>query len=179
MHLSKYGRIVDDELGKIPQYHQRVICDVNLVIPNHVHTIITLGGYDYNNGLCSDDKDGGTHGSGFGRTRVEKIHKFSLGNDHRRSAPPHWWHDTNHTPTKDEIKEYRKYRRKMIAPKIMGKFKMLTSKQINLLCDTPGRRNWHPNCHDHVIRDDAEYQRISDYIRNNPVNWHDDNFFTA
>ncbi|MDL2242491.1 transposase [Bacteroidales bacterium OttesenSCG-928-K03] len=30
---------------------------------------------------------------------------------------------------------------------------------------------WQPRFHDHIIRNDAEYQRISDYIINNPANW--------
>ncbi len=38
---------------------------------------------------------------------------------------------------------------------------------------------WQPRFHDHIIRDDAEYQRISDYIINNPVKWRDDKFYTT
>ena len=30
---------------------------------------------------------------------------------------------------------------------------------------------WQPRFYDHIIRDDAEYQRISDYIITNPENW--------
>lgn len=35
---------------------------------------------------------------------------------------------------------------------------------------------WQPRFHDHIIRNDAEYQRISDYIKNNPQNWTKDKF---
>lgn len=35
---------------------------------------------------------------------------------------------------------------------------------------------WQPNYHDHVIRDEQEYQRIDNYIVNNPKNWNDDKF---
>ena len=35
---------------------------------------------------------------------------------------------------------------------------------------------WQPRFHDHIIRNDAEYQRISDYIINNPKNWDGDKF---
>ena len=35
---------------------------------------------------------------------------------------------------------------------------------------------WHPRFHDHVVRDMIEYQRIFDYITNNPANWKDDKF---
>lgn len=34
------------------------------------------------------------------------------------------------------------------------------------------------NYHDHIIRNNAEYDRIKKYIRNNPNNWDDDKFST-
>ncbi|MBK8805571.1 MAG: transposase [Bacteroidales bacterium] len=39
--------------------------------------------------------------------------------------------------------------------------------------------SWQSRFHDHVIRNDAEYQRISDYIINNPANWKDDKFYSV
>lgn len=38
---------------------------------------------------------------------------------------------------------------------------------------------WQSRFHDHIIRNDAEYQHISDYIINNPTNWKDDKFYTS
>lgn len=35
---------------------------------------------------------------------------------------------------------------------------------------------WQPLFHDHIIRDDEEYLRISNYIETNPVNWENDKF---
>jgi len=35
---------------------------------------------------------------------------------------------------------------------------------------------WQSRFHDHIIRDDAEYQRINDYIESNPKNWCRDKF---
>lgn len=37
--------------------------------------------------------------------------------------------------------------------------------------------SWHSRFHDHIIRDYEELQRIRDYIRNNPANWDEDDFF--
>ena len=34
-----------------------------------------------------------------------------------------------------------------------------------------------PNYHDHIIRDEAEYLRVSEYIINNPAKWHKDHFY--
>jgi hypothetical protein len=35
---------------------------------------------------------------------------------------------------------------------------------------------WQRNNWDRVIRDDAEYERIARYIRDNPINWERDRF---
>ena len=36
---------------------------------------------------------------------------------------------------------------------------------------------WQRNYYEHIIRDEQSYQRISDYIINNPKNWNNDKFF--
>lgn len=67
----------------------------------------------------------------------------------------------------------------MIIPKIAGKFQHQTSKQMNILRQTPGRKNWQSDYHDHVIRNNHSYQRIYNYILNNPANWKDDTFYLS
>jgi REP element-mobilizing transposase RayT len=37
---------------------------------------------------------------------------------------------------------------------------------------------WQRFFHDHIIRDEADYSRIAEYIENNPRNWRDDCFYT-
>lgn len=36
---------------------------------------------------------------------------------------------------------------------------------------------WQGNFHDHIIRNEREYHRITQYIKNNPANWKHDKFF--
>ena len=36
---------------------------------------------------------------------------------------------------------------------------------------------WQRNYYEHIIRDEQSYQRISDYIINNPVKWENDKFY--
>ena len=38
---------------------------------------------------------------------------------------------------------------------------------------------WQPRFHDHIIRNDAEYQRIADYIMANPSRWKEDTFYAT
>jgi len=138
MHLSEYGEIVKNEFVNMGTYNKRATVDEWVIMPNHVHCIITLGA-----------------------TVVEKIHEFSL------------------PPTEIDIKQYRRLRRKMLIPLLEGKFKTLTSKQINILRKTPGRQTWQFDYYDHVIRDNHEYNRIQQYIINNPAKWQDDTFNDA
>lgn len=166
MILSPAGKIVQSEIENIPTYHPRIILDEWVVMPNHVHLIVELKGYDYDNG----------------NDNVGKIHEFSLPqskpNSQSPSATPsrHWWQIPNYIPNADDIKQYRKFRRKMLIPKIMGKLKMITSKQINFLNNTSGHRNWQPNYHDYIIRNQKSYYNIKNYIINNPRKWENDKF---
>jgi putative transposase len=65
-------------------------------------------------------------------------------------------------------------RRTMTLSKIIGRFKMLSAKEINLMNKTPGHHVWQRNYYEHVIRDDKDLNNIRDYIVNNPLQWHAD-----
>ena len=54
---------------------------------------------------------------------------------------------------------------------IVGAFKTVSAKQVNLAVGTPGRPLWQRNYHDHIIRSEPELNRIREYIRNNPLQW--------
>lgn len=188
MQLSPLGEIVKTEIKEFPYYHPRIILDEWTVMPNHIHPLIELGDYGFDNGMgdapTGDGKSNGNGGDGNDNDNVtvngaaEKIHEFSLpSSPSKPPQPKKWWHDPNYQPNDDEIKQYRKLRRKMLIPKIMGKLKMKTSKQINIVQNTPGKKNWQKDYHDHIIRDRQSYINIKNYIRNNPANWDEDLFY--
>jgi len=155
MILSEYGRIVESEILKIPDYHKRIILDEWIIMPDHVHLLIELGALGFDNGvsLVGETVNGET-------VVVGKIHEFSLQQRLCLSTEP----------TNDDLKQYRALRRRMIIPKILGKFQMLTSKQINILRNTPGQPNWQHDYYDHIIRNHASYLRIKQYIIDNVIN---------
>lgn len=70
--------------------------------------------------------------------------------------------------------ESRIQRRNMLLPKIIGRFKMQTAKAINQSRATPGLPVWQRNYYEHVIRDEADYVRIAEYIADNPRRWNED-----
>ena len=62
-------------------------------------------------------------------------------------------------------------RRRMLLSKILGRFKMVTAKQINALRGSSGQPLWQRNYYEHVIRDDQSLNRIRQYIADNPAQW--------
>lgn len=62
-------------------------------------------------------------------------------------------------------------RRKMTISRLVGRFKTVTAKRINSGRGTPGMAVWQRNYHDRIIRDEAEHQRIREYIAANPARW--------
>ena len=57
---------------------------------------------------------------------------------------------------------------------LIGAFKTVSSKHINLLRRTDGIPVWQRNYYEHIIRNEREMDRISRYIESNPLRWDDD-----
>ena len=53
--------------------------------------------------------------------------------------------------------------------RLVGAFKTVTTKQANLAKGTPGQVLWQRNFYERIIRNDQEWNRIREYISNNPV----------
>ena len=54
---------------------------------------------------------------------------------------------------------------------VVGWYKYQATKQINLICNTPGERVFQRSYYDHVIRNQQDYTEIWEYIENNPRKW--------
>ena len=65
-------------------------------------------------------------------------------------------------------------RRKMLLSKIIGRFKMNSSKLINNIRNSTGAHIWQRGYYDHIIRNDEDLNNIKQYIQNNPQNWDKD-----
>ena len=56
--------------------------------------------------------------------------------------------------------------------KVINAFKSLTSRQV-------GFTIWQRSYHDHIIRDEHEYQKIHNYIKENPQTWTEDCYYES
>ena len=155
INLSNTGVIADIFWHEIPTHAPFVKLGDFMVMPNHIHGILILDKPDRGNGTDAD---------------VETLHATSLRKQRQPQSP-----DPDHPSAKNE-------QMAAISPKpntistIIRSYKSAVSKHATRLNLPNG---WQTRYHDHIIRDDAEYQRISDYIIQNPSRWQDDKFYTT
>jgi len=72
--------------------------------------------------------------------------------------------------TNDDGTPRAAYPTKQLIPKIINALKGLSSKKA-------GFSLWQRSYHDHIIRNENEYNRIAEYIDNNPMLWENDCFY--
>jgi len=57
---------------------------------------------------------------------------------------------------------------------IMRVFKSISAIKVNLVLERTGMPLWQRNYYEHIIRNDAEWTSVSEYISNNPLCWEQD-----
>jgi putative transposase len=159
--LSHVGVLADVLWYEIPHHARHVELGAFVVMPNHLHGILILN-HDGNMDLGNADAD----------ADVETRHALSL-----PPPPPTDPTDPNHPdPPKSSIPVHPRFQNpgKNTISSIIGSYKSAVTKHAGRLGFDFG---WQTRFHDHIIRDDAEYQRINDYIESNPANWGKDKFY--
>jgi len=58
--------------------------------------------------------------------------------------------------------------------RLIGAFKTVSTKQINIIRNISGVPVWQRNYYEHIIRNEDELNRIRQYIIENPFRWEDD-----
>lgn len=108
IQLSNIGKILNEEISKIPNIYENVTLDEYVIMPNHIHIIIGIN-----------------------------------------------------------------YRRTQFAPtisQIIKQYKGSITKKL-------GYSIWQKSFYEHIIRNEKEYYKIIEYIRNNPIQWEEDEYF--
>ena len=60
---------------------------------------------------------------------------------------------------------------------IVGRFKAVSARAINRRLGREGEPLWHRSFYDHIIRNDADLDRVRAYIAANPARWEADRFY--
>jgi len=150
MILSPVGIIADVLWYEIKNHAKNVELDVFQGMPNHIHGIIVLNG-----GYVAGNNDKNIDGN------VETRHALSL-----RYHPPY-----HPEPTIGQTRFQNQGKNTLSS--IIGSYKSAVTKHANRL-ELP--HGWQSRFHDHIIRNDDEFNRIRNYIINNPANWKQDKF---
>ena len=66
---------------------------------------------------------------------------------------------------------FPKGRKPRSVSSFIGGFKASVSKYENYIHGTVGISTWQPNFYEHIIRNEADYLRITEYISTNPQRW--------
>jgi putative transposase len=188
MVLSDYGKIIEQEWFKSFEIRNELILHEFVLMPNHLHAIVEI--YSGNDGI------GGVIGvdDGGDITRVDDV--TTVETHGRASLPPQQPSQPQISPqtppqtttdadTNIQIKRNPPIRLPKSISSFIAGFKSAVNTKIDDYIDEyklslpKYNRNNHffqPNYHDHIIRDNIEYQRIKRYIINNPLNWGKDTF---
>lgn len=157
MVLNEYGKIAERQLDWLEEQYPYVDLHAAVVMPNHIHAIIEINNRTVSVGtgrdLSIDKKNDGDVAD----------HDESMIHDERLDGDKRTGRDLSLPGTK--IKS---------LSQLMGAYKTTSSKQIHL-AGLP-TFNWQRSFHDHIIRNEESYFRISNYILANPSNWKDDKF---
>ena len=163
MRLSPTGVIADILWHEIPRHIPFVELGDFVVMPNHVHGILIL------------NRPGGDVDRKPTAAAVETLHATSLPPD---AIPDHM--NTLHATSLPDFSPPPKNQWvASISPKpnsvstIVRSYKSAVTRHAHRLGLAHG---WQTRFHDHIIRDDPQYQRIADYIFYNPANWENDKF---
>ena len=54
---------------------------------------------------------------------------------------------------------------------LIGAFKTVATKRVNLARGAPGRRLWQRNFYERIVRSEEDMDRIRAYVRDNPLRW--------
>lgn len=115
MRLSPIGEIIEREWLAIPEFEATLHLDAWVVMPNHLHGIISL-------------------------------------------------HATDERPLRG-------------LSSIVAGFKGRATRSANRARGRQGGSFWQRSFYDHVVRNDADLDRIREYIANNPARWEADRFY--
>ena len=65
----------------------------------------------------------------------------------------------------------------VLLTEVVRQFKSFSARRVNAARGTPGIPLWQRSFYDHIIRNEADYLRIWNYIDVNPARWREDEYY--
>jgi REP element-mobilizing transposase RayT len=167
MVLNDWGRLVDDFWADVVGHFEDVAVDCHVTMPNHVHAVIVL----VDRRERPPRWDGATSGAGVQGGETPPLRNGPHPRRGEVSSPlsaadggdtPGGGAEGGKTPPPRDLAH------------VVAYYKYQTTRQINLLRCTPGVRLWQRSYWEHVIRNEADFARIREYVAANPSLWGED-----
>lgn len=195
MILSGAGVLADVFWHEIKNHHKYVELDAFVVMPNHIHGILIINKpnekrEEEKNDFGKEDQGKEDNGNNYSRNQEEEEDSRYRGEDgdsrnlykDEDSSSVVACNDSTGFTKKEDSPLITEFSQHMAAispkkdslPSILRSYKSAVTKHANRLGFEFG---WQSKYHDHIIRDEAAYQRIAQYIENNPSKWKEDGFF--
>jgi len=168
MHLNAAGRMVEDEYHRLPDKYPHITCHEYIVMPNHFHCIIQIHPQPSTVGASlvgaqSHPQPSTVRASLVGAPNSSTLSILKSSTSTVFRAP------TRDAPTM----------KCFILGDIVGAFKSMTTNAYIRGVKQYGwpsfnARLWQRNYYEHIIRDQRAYEKIAEYIIENPMRWTDD-----
>ncbi|MCC7020145.1 MAG: hypothetical protein IT332_10345 [Ardenticatenales bacterium] len=175
MRLSPIGEIVRTCWAAIPDHHPSATLDAHVIMPNHIHGILILGGVGARHAVPIVDP-----------AANPRHHATASGSDAGGDDVPDAWArhavplhggggDIGRKWASDDgaAGGSERFGRPAMGtlPTVVRSFKAASTRQVNALRVAPGSPVWQRNYYEHVIRTDESLHRIRQYIADNPLKW--------
>ncbi|MCB0726375.1 MAG: transposase [Ignavibacteriae bacterium] len=148
MHLNETGKLADEYWVDIPNHYPFIELGNYTVMPNHVHGILIIEKSDFDKYVDGTNKDSDVGGG----DAINRVCTDKRGGVTGEKNPMFY----------DNIS------------RIIRWYKGRCTFEIHKI--NPGF-GWHPRFHDHIIRDAGSFERIQNYIADNPKKWNSDKFY--
>ena len=164
MKLFVIGEIVSEKWFDIPNHHDHVKLGEFIIMPNHIHGIIwivtnnTVGAHLG----VSEEKFLGVSEE-VSSKMIEEMDRVCQGKPRRK-------------PQRKELENERKFGKPQSGSlsMIINQFKGSVKRWCNKNDHSWFR--WQRNYYEHIIRNDEDLFRITEYIKKNPINWSNDEY---
>ena len=178
MRLNAAGNVAADSWAWLADQYDYVELDHWVIMPNHIHGIIVITDdrrgeiYHIRRGGSRDNRRGEIYHIRRGGSRTAPTTEQSdIG---ARTAPT----TTPTTPTtvQSDIGGQPAPTTEQSTPtkplgRLIGAFKTVSTRRINEQHAMAGAKFWQRNFYEHIIRNEADLDRIREYIENNPLRW--------
>jgi len=164
MELSEIGLLAHQFWCEIPDHFPFICLDAFVIMPNHIHGVLII---DKDNDGHFGPKTVSDSGSG---TPPSSIKPLTISSDISKTNAKS---SNIHADITLGHKRFQNQGSNTISS-IIGSYKSIVSKKAHPIYKDFG---WQAGFYDHIVHSDREFDRIRQYIDDNPANWTNDKYF--